>query len=213
MSAPRADHWEDVYSRRDERSVSWFQQVPTRTLDIFDELRVDPSRSVADVGAGASRLVDELVQRGFGDLTIVDVSASALAKARARVGTAEGVQWVVHDVLTWTPRRTFDVWHDRAVFHFLTDPDDVQRYLDVVNGAVEVGGLVVMGTFAEDGPTHCSGLPVSRYRPEELRAVFGPAYEQLGSWREEHRTPAEVVQPFTWVAMRRRPTDPGYRSP
>jgi SAM-dependent methyltransferase len=187
--------------------VSWFQQVPARSLAILDELQVDPSQSVADVGAGASRLVDELVRRGFSDVTAVDVSATALDQARARLGTAgDAVRWVVHDVLTWAPRRTFGVWHDRAVLHFLTESDDVRRYLDVVNGAVDIGGLVILGTFADDGPTHCSGLPVSRYRPEELTAVFGSAYEHLGSWREEHRTPADVLQPFTWIALRRRPT-------
>lgn len=208
MTASREDHWQDVYSRTDEQSVSWFQPLPTRSLAILEQLRVGASQSVVDVGAGASHLVDELLAREFSDLTILDVSAAALDKARARVGAnAAGVQWVVHDVLTWTPHRHFDVWHDRAVFHFLTEPGEVKLYLDVVGGAVGVGGLVVIGTFADDGPTHCSGLPVSRYRPEELSAVFGPAYEQLGSWREEHRTPADDVQPFTWVALRRRRTE------
>jgi SAM-dependent methyltransferase len=206
MTTSRGDHWQDVYSRTDEQSVSWFQPVPTRSLAILDELQVGTSQSVADVGAGASHLVDELLARGFSDLTIVDVSTAALDKARARVGTqAAGVRWVVHDILTWSPRRAFDVWHDRAVFHFLTEPADVKRYLDVAAGAVAPGGLVVIGTFADDGPTHCSGLPVSRYRPEELSAIFGPRYEQLGSWREERRTPTDAVQPFTWVALRRSP--------
>jgi SAM-dependent methyltransferase len=210
MCARAADHWDAVYGRTDESSVSWFQEVPARSLAVLDELGVDPSRSVVDVGAGASRLVDELVGRGFGDVTVLDVSAAALDQARARLGdAATGVRWVVHDVLSWAPARTFEVWHDRAVFHFLTEADEIQRYLGVLNRAVSPDGLVLVATFAPDGPTHCSGLPVSRYGPEDLSAVFGVGvFEPLGSWREEHVTPADALQPFTWVAMRKRSPGP-----
>jgi SAM-dependent methyltransferase len=208
MSDTAAGHWDDVYRRTDERSVSWHQEIPAQSLAILDELGITRLRSVVDVGAGASRLVDELVGRGFSDVTVLDVSAAGLDQARARLGEAgAGVNWTVHDVLTWTPAKKFDVWHDRAVFHFLTTPHDVQRYLDVLDRATAPGALVLVGTFAEDGPTHCSGLPVSRYTPDTLDEVF-TGYELVKSWREEHRTPADAVQPFTWVAMRRRDVTP-----
>jgi trans-aconitate methyltransferase len=198
-----AGHWDDVYERIGERSVSWFQEIPARSLAILDELGVHASRSIADVGAGASRFVDELVRRGFGDITVLDVSVAGLEQARARLGDSGAeVTWTVHDVLTWDPHRTFDVWHDRAVFHFLTSREDTQRYLAKLARATAPGSLVLVGTFAEDGPTHCSGLPVSRYSPTTLAAVFAD-YELLQSWREEHRTPAAAVQAFTWVALRR----------
>jgi SAM-dependent methyltransferase len=204
MSANAADHWDAVYDRAAEDSVSWYQEVPIRSLAALDELGIDPRRSVVDVGAGASRLVDELVRRGFADVTVLDVSAAGLAQARKRLGEAgTEVSWVVGDVLTWAPMKNFDVWHDRAVFHFLTDPNDVQRYFQVLDRSLGSEGLVLIGTFATDGPTHCSGLPVSRYSPGALSDAFGEGYEHLVSWREEHRSPSNVVQPFTWVAMRR----------
>lgn len=205
MTDSSAEHWNDVYSGPGGDSVSWFQEIPERSLAILDESGVDPFKSVVDIGAGASRLVDELLQRGFRDLTVVDISSTALELTRARVGPGgHGVRWVVCDVLNWAPDRTFDVWHDRAVFHFLTAREQIQRYLEVVNGVVDPGGMVVIGTFAHDGPTHCSGLPVSRYRAEELTEVFGSRYERMAAWREEHRTPGGALQPFTWVAMRHR---------
>jgi SAM-dependent methyltransferase len=199
-----AGHWTEIYRSTDEASVSWFQPVPTQSLAILDELGVDPTCSVVDVGAGASRLVDELVARGFTDVTVLDVSATGLDQARTRLGDrAAGVEWVVHDLLSWAPSRTFDVWHDRAVFHFLTTAHEVQSYLGVLGDALGPRGLIGLGTFAADGPTHCSGLPVSRYTPDELGAVFGPGFDRLGAWREVHRTPTGAVQAFTWVALRR----------
>ncbi len=203
MSETVAEHWNAVYGRVGERSVSWFQEVPERSLAILDRLAVDTSRSIVDVGAGASRLVDELIQRGFGDITVLDVSGAGLDQARARLGDSGAeVRWTVHDVLTWHPGRTFEVWHDRAVFHFLTAAEDIERYLAVLDRATRPGALVLLGTFAEDGPTHCSGLPVSRYSATALAAAFD-GYELVQSWREEHRTPADAVQAFTWVALRR----------
>jgi SAM-dependent methyltransferase len=197
-----AAHWDDVYGRTGERSVSWFQEVPGYSLAILDELGVDASRSIVDVGAGASRLVDELVARGFGDITVLDISTVGLDQARARLGDrASAVSWTVHDILTWRPGRTFDIWHDRAVFHFLTTTEDIQRYLDVLARATAPGSLILMGTFADDGPTHCSGLPVSRYSPAGLATAF-EGYELIRSWREEHRTPTGALQPFTWAALR-----------
>lgn len=207
----RIAHWDRVYSRLGETQVSWFETAPTQSLVLFDLLGVTPECSVLDVGAGASRLVDALLARGFTDLTVLDVSAEGLELTRERLGRAgRGVQWVVADILTWQPERHYDTWHDRAVFHFLTEPADRGRYLGTLRTALASGGTVVLATFAEDGPRRCSGLPVSRYSAAELTTVLGTDFTPVASERVEHRTPSGVVQPFTWVAGRfgQPPTGP-----
>jgi hypothetical protein len=149
-------------------------------------------------------LVDRLVGEGFTDLTILDVSERALDEVQRRLGDkASSVKFLCRDVLTWGPSRLYDVWHDRAVFHFLTDPADRDKYVAISSEAVPVGGVVVLGAFAQDGPTRCSGLPVSRYSPQDLEAVFAPSFSLVHQEREEHVTPGGVVQPFTWVVLRR----------
>jgi hypothetical protein len=158
---------------------------------------------VVDVGAGTSTLVDELVRAGYGDLTVLDVSAKALEVVGARLGTAAGrVSYVDHDVLTWTPSRTFDLWHDRAVFHFLTSDDERKQYARVALTAMSEQGVLVIATFAEDGPESCSGLPVARYSADALAAVF-PTLRLIHSERVEHRTPWGAVQPFTYTVFMR----------
>jgi trans-aconitate methyltransferase len=158
--------------------------------------------AIIDVGAGASTLVDGLLADGFNDVSVLDVSAVALETTRRRIGEVDGYQLLRADVLTWCPPRTYDLWHDRAVFHFLVHPDDRQRYLDVLRSAVRPGGHVIIATFAPDGPQQCSGLPVARYGAEDLGALLGYAFEVVEVRREEHKTPWGATQPFTWVVAR-----------
>jgi SAM-dependent methyltransferase len=193
-------HWDEVYATKPADTVSWFQPVPEVSLRLVESVG-HPSSAFIDVGAGASTLVDELVERGWTDLTVLDVSAEAM---HVRQGRAAAVTPVISDVLTFEPQRTFDIWHDRAVLHFLTEPADVARYVELATRAVRPGGHLVIGTFAEDGPTQCSGLPTVRYDAEALTAAFGDAFTLVHSEREEHRTPWGAVQPFTWVVLRRR---------
>jgi SAM-dependent methyltransferase len=162
------------------------------------------SSAVVDVGSGTSALVDDLLARGFTDITLVDVSRRALEKVCDRLGDeARGVSVVNQDVLTWVPERRYDVWHDRAVFHFLTERADRERYIEVVADAIRSGGTLVLGTFAEDGPTSCSGLPVCRYSADDLADTFAPSFAMVGHEREEHLTPSGTTQSFTWVALQR----------
>ncbi|WP_300011281.1 class I SAM-dependent methyltransferase [Pseudonocardia sp.] len=200
MADTAAQHWAEVYTRRGDTQVSWFTADPACSLELIGA--ADPRLPAVDIGAGASRLVDALLDRGFTDLTALDVSDDGLAHSRARLGAAaDRVHWVVTDVLDWAPDRRFGLWHDRAVFHFLTDPADRQRYRDLLRVALAPGALVVVGTFAADGPEYCSGLPTARYSPDELAAALGDL-EVVERRREEHRTPAGGVQPFTWLALR-----------
>jgi 2-polyprenyl-3-methyl-5-hydroxy-6-metoxy-1,4-benzoquinol methylase len=170
---------------------------------LLDAAGIRPEASVLDVGAGASRLVDALLKQGFTDLTALDVADEGLALARARLGAAaDRVRWITADLLTWEPGRTFDVWHDRAVFHFLTEPTARGRYRGLLAAAVPAGGTVIVATFAEDGPAQCSGLDVCRYDPASLHAELGPSFDLVTSRRQEHVTPWGAVQPFTWVVLR-----------
>ncbi|MFC4946183.1 class I SAM-dependent methyltransferase [Pseudonocardia sp. GCM10023141] len=202
QAGTRAAHWNAVYGRLDDTQVSWYEPDPTSSLAMLDTAGVDPGMSVIDVGAGASRLADALLARGFGDVTALDVSDDGLAHTRARLGAAaaERVAWVVADLLGWVPQRRYQVWHDRAVFHFLTDPADQARYRDLLHAALRPDARVIIATFADDGPRSCSGLPTARYSPTQLGAVLGSSFDVIATRREHHRTPAGAIQPFTWLA-------------
>lgn len=183
-------------------AVSWFQPEPTVSLDLIDRLDLRPSDPIIDIGGGASRLVDALLDRGFTDVSALDVSEAALEEARARLGgRATLVTWLHEDLLDWRPSRRYAVWHDRAVFHFLVDPAERAHYVDALRAGLAPNGVVVMATFATDGPDRCSGLPVTRYDPDELAAAIG-ATEVVATRREEHTTPGGGVQPFTWIVAR-----------
>lgn len=201
----RAQHWAEVYTRRGDTQVSWYTAEPSPAHALIDAAAgLDPGLPAVDVGAGASRFVDALLARGFTDVTALDVSDDGLAHSRARLGAAaQRVRWTVVDVLDWVPDRRFGLWHDRALFHFLTEERDRARYRDLLESALAPDALVVVGTFAADGPEQCSGLPTSRYGPAELAAALGSGLRVVAHRREEHVTPAGGVQPFTWLALRR----------
>lgn len=165
---------------------------------------VSATDSFIDIGGGDSHLAGSLIGAGYRDVSVLDISEQALAAGQAQA--ADGpvvIEWITTDVLSWVPSRTRSVWHDRAVFHFLTDPADQQSYLRVLKRGTRLGSNVVIGTFAENGPTHCSGLPVARYSPESLLATLGSGFDLLKKNDAVHHTPTGVIQPFTWIALRR----------
>lgn len=193
-------HWETVYTTKSTDNVSWFQEHATRSLEIIRSIGAHPDSNIIDVGAGASTLIDDLLAEGFRNLSVLDLSASALAVAKTRLG-AKGdlVRWIVGDIRNVElPQQAYDIWHDRAVFHFLTDPDDRMAYVRQVMRSVKPGGHVIVATFAPDGPEQCSGLPVARYAPGELHGQFGPNFELLEHASEEHKTPWGTVQRFVY---------------
>ncbi|MGZ8689436.1 MAG: class I SAM-dependent methyltransferase, partial [Aeromicrobium sp.] len=160
----KRDHWQEVYETKSPTEVSWFQNEPVVSLELIDGLGVEPSEPIIDVGGGASTLVDHLLERECTDVTVLDISAAALAVAKERLtGRAEDVTWLAEDLMAWSPARQFAVWHDRAVLHFLTDAADRRRYGEILSAAVAPGGHAVIGTFALGGPTHCSGLEVQQH--------------------------------------------------
>jgi hypothetical protein len=196
----REGHWDAAYRTRGTEGVSWFQAEPVMSLQMIQALGTEPTTAVIDVGGGASSLVDHLVADGFLDVSVLDLSEIALDEGRARLGDVGAVTWLHQDVLTWGPSRTFALWHDRAVFHFLTDEADQRKYLETLSEALEPGARLVMATFADDGPEYCSGLPVARYSVQGLKAVLGRRFSLVEQRREIHTTPGGALQPFTWIS-------------
>jgi SAM-dependent methyltransferase len=201
--ASDATHWNERYRSTGVDAVSWYEEDPTTSLELLRSLGVEPDASVIDVGGGASTLVDHLLAAGHRDVTVLDVSDVALAAARARLGEDASVTWIVADLCDWEPSRTWDVWHDRAVLHFLVDEDDRAAYCDLLRRSLVPEGALVIGTFAEDGPTECSGLPVRRYSIDELVDLLGDV-EIVERRRQVHRTPRAAAQAFNWIAGRIR---------
>jgi ubiquinone/menaquinone biosynthesis C-methylase UbiE len=198
-------HWEEVYTTKSTDSVSWFQPHADLSLDLIRATGEGKDAGIIDVGGGASTLVDGLLANGYGDLTVLDLSGQALEVARQRLGKDGSlVRWIEADITEVDlPAKRYDIWHDRAVFHFLTTPEQREIYVQTVFRSVKPGGHVIVATFAEDGPEQCSGLPVMRYRPEELHDQFGEAFTLLSHTKEAHHTPAGKVQQFVYCYCRR----------
>jgi ubiquinone/menaquinone biosynthesis C-methylase UbiE len=198
------EHWEQVYQTKPADAVSWFQEHATRSLEIIRSIGATSDAKILDAGGGSSILVDDLLTGRFKHVSVLDLSASALEVARRRLGSlGQNVTWITGDILTVElPEQTYDIWHDRAVFHFLTDPADRMAYVGQVMKSVKPGGHVIVATFAPDGPEQCSGLPVARYDPDQLHDEFGPSFELLEHSSEEHKTPWGSVQHFIYCHCR-----------
>jgi SAM-dependent methyltransferase len=199
----RRAHWDQTYTAKDDTQVSWHQPDPARSLALIKSA-APSSASVIDVGGGASRLTDALLADGHTDLAVLDISQIALERTKSRLGDlARSVTWIVADITQWRPMRTWDVWHDRAVFHFLTDPASQDAYLAALRRATVPGSAAIMATFALEGPERCSGLPVQRYSPQTLAARLGPDFRLYAQEAEAHRTPFGTTQAFSYAAFRR----------
>lgn len=204
MSASR-EHWEQVYQARQHDEVSWYQAHPATSLRFIEASGLPRDAPIVDVGGGASRLVDCLLERGFNDLTVIDVAPSALQQARARLGErADGVDWIEADVTAFSPSRRYHLWHDRAVFHFLVTDEARAAYLAALRAGLAPGGTLVLAAFATGGPRRCSGLPVRQYDGPTLCAEFGDEFELLDATRTVHHTPGDIEQLFAWFRLRRR---------
>lgn len=196
-------HWQGVYLAKGAAEVSWFQPSPEPSLRLIAKTGLTNGAAVLDAGGGASTLVDHLFDEGF-RLSVLDIADSALDVARSRLGPrAAEVTWIVADITEWRPTGQFDLWHDRAVFHFLTKPEQRARYLAALKAGLAPSGWLVMATFAPGGPDRCSGLPVCRWSAPELAAELGDDFRLVESVEERHLTPSGVQQAFTWTLFRR----------
>ena len=204
----RKQHWEDVYSAKASNEVSWYQSIPDTSLSLIRASKAGSAAGSAakiiDIGGGASTLADHLLAEGFRDVTVLDISEAAIEQARQRLGTrASQIHWLVADIVSWRPQTRYDLWHDRAVFHFLTNPEDRRAYVAALKATLRPGGTVILATFAPDGPERCSGLPVCRYSPEMLAAELGAELTLVQTIAEDHHTPSGAVQPFIYCRFTR----------
>lgn len=206
MSGGADDHWNGVYRSKPSDQVSWFETTPAASLDALTRVGAGPGTSLIDVGGGASALVDRLLDLGWRDLAVLDIAEDALAVSKARLGErAARVDWRVADIGAWRPERRYDLWHDRAVFHFLTTAEARAAYRSALTAGLAPDGRVILATFALEGPEQCSGLPVRRYDTTGLQREFEAEFDLVDHWTDEHRTPAGGRQPFTWAILRKRP--------
>jgi SAM-dependent methyltransferase len=204
-SDDRRSHWQKVWKTKQPETVSWHQTAPTLSLALIEAAGLCKDAGVVDVGGGASELVDRLSERGWVHLAVLDVSEAALNLAVERLGPlADGIIWIESDVLEWRPvPGLFELWHDRACFHFLTDEGDQRKYAEVMATALVPGGMAIIATFAPDGPESCSGLAVERPDEDSLARVLGPQFELMDQLTEDHVTPGGTVQKFCWWVWRR----------
>lgn len=198
-------HWETVYQTKSDRQVSWFREHLDNSLQLILNTGVGKEAAIIDVGGGSSTLVDDLLAHGFADVSVLDISAAALEKSRVRLGAkAAQVEWIEADITRASlPENHYDVWHDRAVFHFLTDPEDRRKYVGLVMRSLKPGGHIIVASFGENGPQKCSGLEVVRYSPETMHEEFGGAFELVKSLNEKHETPFGTSQEFIYCYCRK----------
>jgi len=196
-------HWENVYETKQSHEVSWTQDVPQTSLDFIHSFDLPKNAKIMDVGGGDSKLVDHLLEEGFTDITVLDISASSLERAKKRLGDkASSVKWIVSDIKEFKPQEKYDCWHDRAAFHFLTEKQEVMEYLSLVRNAVN--GYMIVGTFSPEGPTKCSGLSIKQYSDEELTGMFMDGFEKIKCVNVDHVTPFNTAQNFTFCSFRHK---------
>ncbi|MFB6257375.1 MAG: trans-aconitate 2-methyltransferase [Flavobacteriales bacterium] len=202
MTKDLQKHWEKIYKEKGPQEVSWTQEKPEGSLSFIHERALPQDAAIIDVGGGDSKLVDFLLNEGYTDLSVLDLSAKALEKAQERLGeTAQRVEWIVADATEFNPSRIYDFWHDRATFHFLTESALIQRYVQLVEQAVRK--YLLIGTFSDQGPEKCSGLPVEQYDEEKIERTFSKAFDLIKTWREIHITPKGEEQGFIFAAFQR----------
>lgn len=203
MEISKKNHWKTVYETKLPNEVSWTQEKPQISLDFIRETNLDKSAKIIDIGGGDSKLVDFLVEQGYENLTVLDISASALERAKTRLGKkAKNVNWIVSDITEFEPDTTYDIWHDRATFHFLTTEDQINKYLAITQKWIS--GYLIIGTFSDKGPTKCSGLEIKQYTETSLEKQFYKEFEKLKCINEDHKTPFETIQNFIFCVFRKR---------
>lgn len=201
----RKSHWETIYSTKSDRQVSWFREHLDNSLQMILNTNAGKDAAIIDVGGGSSTLVDDLLKHGFVDVSVLDISAAALEKSKERLGEkAKNIEWVEADITRVSlPENHYDVWHDRAVFHFLTEPEDRRKYVELVMRSLKIGGHIIVASFGENGPAKCSGLDVVRYTPETMHDEFGDQFNLVRSLNETHETPFGTTQEFVYCYCRK----------
>ncbi len=199
------EHWENIYQTKKLTDVSWYQPVPETSLNFFRKLEVPPTAKVIDIGGGDSFLVDHLLDLGYHNLTVLDISEAAINRAKQRLGEkANKVTWIVEDISNFTSNDQYDVWHDRAAFHFLTDQNDISNYVETAYQSLNPKGILVVGTFSENGPKKCSGIEIRQYSETTLTNTFEKHFDKVDCINIDHPTPFNTIQNFTFCSFRKR---------
>jgi SAM-dependent methyltransferase len=199
----REKHWQNIYQTKELTDVSWYQPTPETSLSFIEKYKLPNTARIIDIGGGDSFLADHLLALGYTDITILDISSSALERAKKRLGAdADRIKWIVADAAHFIPAEKYDFWHDRAAFHFLTNNEDVNRYVATANQALNESGILVIGTFSENGPKKCSGIDIKQYSEQGLTDVF-KNFEKLECFTIDHKTPFDTIQNFTFCSFRK----------
>ncbi len=199
------DHWNKIYSKKEDNEVSWFQPTPETSISIIDKYVTSKSDKVIDIGGGNSNLTKLLCELGYESFSVLDISQKALERCEAKLSECKAsVEFLEADILQFKSVLPFQIWHDRAVFHFLTEPEEINKYVEIVSDNIEMGGYFILSTFSTTGPEKCSGLQVSRYNAEMLETIFSQNFSMLESFDETHVTPSEATQDFVWVVFKRK---------
>ena len=201
----RKSHWENIYQTKDISTVSWYQPTPSTSLDLIAEMDLDKDAAIIDIGGGDSFLPDFLLKLGYTNISVLDISEKALENAKSRLGEdAEKIKWIVSDITKFSPTEKYDLWHDRAAFHFLTEEKEINEYVELVARALKQNAHLIVGTFSENGPTKCSGIDIKQYSKSELSELFSANFEKLHCENVNHKTPSGAIQNFTFCTFRRR---------
>ena len=201
----RKQHWEKIYNTKQLNEVSWYQPTPSTSLKFVKELQIPPSANIIDIGGGDSFLVDHLLEMGFEKITVLDISEAAIERAKTRLGDkAKKVNWIVADAADFNPTEKYDFWHDRAAFHFLTEEKDIEKYIAAAHQGITSSGIMVIGTFSENGPKKCSGIEIMQYSHASMVERFAPFFEKINCTTVDHTTPSGAIQNFTFCSFRKK---------
>ncbi|MBS4042339.1 MAG: class I SAM-dependent methyltransferase [Chitinophagaceae bacterium] len=200
----RQAHWEKIYNTKELNEVSWYQPVPTTSLEYIASCNLSKDASIIDIGGGDSFLVDALLNLGYTNISVLDISTAAIERAKKRLGKKSNlVKWIVTDITNFKPQEQFDCWHDRAAFHFLTSTTEINQYINIVSATVKSKGYLIIGTFSEDGPTKCSGIPIQQYSQENLEKIFSSQFNKIAAQIVDHQTPFNTIQNFVFSSFQR----------
>jgi 2-polyprenyl-3-methyl-5-hydroxy-6-metoxy-1,4-benzoquinol methylase len=200
----RKNHWDHIYETKQLNEVSWYQPTPDTSLKFFEQFNIPKQAKIIDVGGGDSLLVDHLLDRGYENITVLDISELALERAKLRLGDrAASVKWIAADAASFVPEEQYDFWHDRAAFHFLTQEEEIENYINNVQKSIKPSGILVIGTFSEQGPKKCSGIEIKQYSETSMTDRLKPFFEKIGCISVEHKTPFDTIQQFIFCSFRK----------
>ena len=199
------EHWENVFATKQETEVSWFQPYPKTSVEFLELFKLPLDSNIIDVGGGDSHFVDALLEKGYKNIFVLDISSNAIERAKARLGSKSSkVNWIVSDITLYEPKIKFDFWHDRAAFHFLTSEEKINKYVSIAESAINKDGYLILGTFSESGPTKCSGLEIKQYNETSMSVRFEIAFERIKCFTENHITPFNTVQNFLFCSFKKK---------